>query len=351
MVEAGGHAIVASPADADVAMFNSCAVTVGRRGRAAQSRATRRAPAAGVAQRRHGLRRRRSTTIAPRHCAFALADGRARRCRRRSRRRSPKRLDLASRRDVRLTRAQTRRARLAAHSGRLRRALHVLRDDARARRESQSSGQRARRAKRARSPNAMLRSCITGIHIGTYGADIGSSLGALIERLVRDVPSVRFRLSSIEATEIDDALLELFVGAPRNLVPHLHAPLQSGSDRVLKPHGAALVHGRERMRRRSSGSLRACPCSGSAPTSSPVSRARRDDDHRRDSRARRATAVHVPARVSVFACGRARPRSGCAISVAAARCVAARAELRALRRPESARRTGRAGPVAWPTSS
>ena len=44
---------------------------------------------------------------------------------------------------------------------------------------------------------------ITGIHIGTYGNDIGTSLGALMSRLVSDLPSVRFRLSSIEATEID----------------------------------------------------------------------------------------------------------------------------------------------------
>ena len=45
---------------------------------------------------------------------------------------------------------------------------------------------------------------ITGVHIGTYGADIGTSLGVLAERLVRAVPSVRFRLSSIEATELDE---------------------------------------------------------------------------------------------------------------------------------------------------
>lgn len=77
---------------------------------------------------------------------------------------------------------------------------------------------------------------ITGIHIGTYGADIGSTLGALIERLVTEVPVVRFRLSSLEATEVDDRLAELF-GEPGRLAPHLHAPLQSGSDRVLKRMG------------------------------------------------------------------------------------------------------------------
>ncbi|HET7372186.1 MAG TPA: radical SAM protein, partial [Gemmatimonadaceae bacterium] len=78
---------------------------------------------------------------------------------------------------------------------------------------------------------------ITGIHIGTYGADIGSSLGELMQRLVRDVPRARFRLSSIEATEIDDALFDLLVNAPAMLCPHVHAPLQSGSDTVLKRMG------------------------------------------------------------------------------------------------------------------
>ena len=77
---------------------------------------------------------------------------------------------------------------------------------------------------------------LTGIHIGTYGADIGTTLGALVERLVRDVPLVRFRLSSLEATEVDARLLELF-DEPSRLAPHLHAPLQSGSDRVLKRMG------------------------------------------------------------------------------------------------------------------
>jgi len=77
---------------------------------------------------------------------------------------------------------------------------------------------------------------LTGIHIGTYGTDIGTTLGALVERLVRDVPVVRFRLSSLEATEVDARLLELF-NEPNRLAPHLHAPLQSGSDRVLKRMG------------------------------------------------------------------------------------------------------------------
>jgi threonylcarbamoyladenosine tRNA methylthiotransferase MtaB len=50
------------------------------------------------------------------------------------------------------------------------------------------------------------------------------------------VPAVRFRLSSVEATEVDDVLAELFTD-PARLAPHLHAPLQSGSDRLLKRMG------------------------------------------------------------------------------------------------------------------
>jgi threonylcarbamoyladenosine tRNA methylthiotransferase MtaB len=78
---------------------------------------------------------------------------------------------------------------------------------------------------------------LTGIHIGTYGRDIGSSLGQLVERLITAVPVVRFRLSSVEATEVDATLSELMIHEPRRLAPHLHAPLQSGSDRVLKRMG------------------------------------------------------------------------------------------------------------------
>jgi threonylcarbamoyladenosine tRNA methylthiotransferase MtaB len=80
---------------------------------------------------------------------------------------------------------------------------------------------------------------LTGVHIGTYGRDAGAglTLGRLVEQLVRQVPRVRFRLSSVEATEVDDCLAELMIGEPARLAPHLHAPLQSGSDRVLKRMG------------------------------------------------------------------------------------------------------------------
>jgi threonylcarbamoyladenosine tRNA methylthiotransferase MtaB len=78
---------------------------------------------------------------------------------------------------------------------------------------------------------------ITGVHIGTYGADLGTSLSELVEQLVRIAPRARFRLSSVEATEVDDRLRERLTAGDGGLVPYLHAPLQSGSDRVLKRMG------------------------------------------------------------------------------------------------------------------
>jgi threonylcarbamoyladenosine tRNA methylthiotransferase MtaB len=91
---------------------------------------------------------------------------------------------------------------------------------------------------------------LTGVHIGTYGQALhpGSAepgrkpgdhlnLGGLLEALITAVPNVRFRLGSVEATEVDDSLARLLIEAPRNLAAHLHAPLQSGSNRVLKRMG------------------------------------------------------------------------------------------------------------------
>ena len=79
----------------------------------------------------------------------------------------------------------------------------------------------------------------TGIHIGHYGHDLDGgrdahSLSRLIARLLEEVPGVRFRLGSIEATEIDDLLVELLENSGGRLVPHLHVPMQSGSDAVLR---------------------------------------------------------------------------------------------------------------------
>ncbi len=79
----------------------------------------------------------------------------------------------------------------------------------------------------------------TGIHIGHYGHDLDGgrdqhTLSRLIARLLEEVPEVRFRLGSIEATEIDDLMLELLATSAGRLVPHLHVPMQAGSNNVLR---------------------------------------------------------------------------------------------------------------------
>ncbi|RUM34394.1 MAG: tRNA (N(6)-L-threonylcarbamoyladenosine(37)-C(2))-methylthiotransferase MtaB [Desulfobulbus sp.] len=75
---------------------------------------------------------------------------------------------------------------------------------------------------------------ITGINVGKYGLDLneGESIYSLLERLCRDFPSIRIRLSSVEPTEVDERLLDIMT-RNANFMPHLHIPLQSGDDGVL----------------------------------------------------------------------------------------------------------------------
>jgi threonylcarbamoyladenosine tRNA methylthiotransferase MtaB len=91
---------------------------------------------------------------------------------------------------------------------------------------------------------------LTGIHIGHYGLDLGdgTSLTSLVAELLERLPGVRFRLGSIEATEIEDGLIELMAGSGGSLAPHLHVPMQSGSDSVLRV--MRRWHTREQYRRR-----------------------------------------------------------------------------------------------------
>lgn len=73
---------------------------------------------------------------------------------------------------------------------------------------------------------------LTGVHLGGYGSDNGSSLGQLIETVLARTTLPRLRLGSLEPWDIPESFVALFDN-PR-LMPHLHLPLQSGSDSVLK---------------------------------------------------------------------------------------------------------------------
>ena len=74
---------------------------------------------------------------------------------------------------------------------------------------------------------------LTGIHTGRYGIDINTSLEELLNRLVK-IPNIyRIRLSSIEINEITPGIKEL-LKENRVMAKHLHIPLQSGSNKILK---------------------------------------------------------------------------------------------------------------------
>lgn len=73
---------------------------------------------------------------------------------------------------------------------------------------------------------------ITGVHLGGYGSDTNSNLVELITEILNNTEIPRLRMGSLEPWELPDGFFELFKN-PR-LMPHLHLPLQSGSDSVLK---------------------------------------------------------------------------------------------------------------------
>ena len=73
---------------------------------------------------------------------------------------------------------------------------------------------------------------MTGIHTGRYW-DNGHDLADLIEELCKIPEIKRIRISSIEITELGDRFLNVLRDNPK-VCDHLHIPLQSGSDDVLK---------------------------------------------------------------------------------------------------------------------
>ncbi len=90
---------------------------------------------------------------------------------------------------------------------------------------------------------------LTGINIGTY--DGGASepgprgshrwsalaLAGLVRRILDETDVERIRLSSIEPQHVDEELLEVWASEPGRCLPHLHLPLQSGDDGVLRRMG------------------------------------------------------------------------------------------------------------------
>lgn len=228
MIERAGGEVVERPSDADVAVFNSCAVTSEaevelRKGirRAAREQPGLRTIVMGCASARDDGTLRALPTVeelVPGADLAAIAGA----------------LDLPPESLGAAASQQGTRALLRIQDGCDEHCTFCATTLARGANRSRTADDIVREAQQLAECHAEI--VVTGIHIGTYGADIGSTLGHLVERLVREVPSARFRLTSVEATEVDDRLRELFA-EPAHLVPHLHAPLQSGSDRVLRRMG------------------------------------------------------------------------------------------------------------------
>jgi threonylcarbamoyladenosine tRNA methylthiotransferase MtaB len=75
----------------------------------------------------------------------------------------------------------------------------------------------------------------SGINLGRWGRDFAGKirLADLVRRVLDETPVERLRLSSVEPMDFSDDLLQLMADSPR-IAKHVHAPLQSGSDTVLR---------------------------------------------------------------------------------------------------------------------
>lgn len=76
---------------------------------------------------------------------------------------------------------------------------------------------------------------LTGIHIGAYGRDFhdGTNLVDAVKIVLETANPARLRLGSLESAEMSDALINLMKTDAR-ICNHVHLPLQSGCDEILK---------------------------------------------------------------------------------------------------------------------
>lgn len=75
---------------------------------------------------------------------------------------------------------------------------------------------------------------LTGIHTGHYGSDLNNYTFSKLLKEIENINGLkRLRISSIEITELDNEFMEVLENS-KVLVDHMHIPLQSGSDEILK---------------------------------------------------------------------------------------------------------------------
>jgi threonylcarbamoyladenosine tRNA methylthiotransferase MtaB len=73
---------------------------------------------------------------------------------------------------------------------------------------------------------------LTGVHVGGYGSELDSNLYLLIKSVLSNTDIPRIRLASVEPWDLPEEFFSLF--SNKRLMPHMHLPLQSGSDSILK---------------------------------------------------------------------------------------------------------------------
>lgn len=79
---------------------------------------------------------------------------------------------------------------------------------------------------------------LTGVHLGSYGRDLEgerrTDLKELTRAILRHTDINRLRLSSLEPWELAEGFFDLWAQWPQRLCPHLHLPLQAGTDKQLR---------------------------------------------------------------------------------------------------------------------
>ncbi len=73
---------------------------------------------------------------------------------------------------------------------------------------------------------------LTGVHLGSWGQDLNHHLRDLVNAILRETDVKRLRLSSLEPWDLDADFFSLW--NDKRLMPHLHLPLQSGSESTLR---------------------------------------------------------------------------------------------------------------------
>jgi len=73
---------------------------------------------------------------------------------------------------------------------------------------------------------------LTGVHVGGYGSDLKTDLASLVKALLAETDIPRIRFASVEPWDLSEGFLDLFEN--KRVLPHMHLPLQSGCNTVLR---------------------------------------------------------------------------------------------------------------------